>query len=290
MVAGYGDGTTYLASFGNPSGEISVTTGACNRDPAFDPATYNFSASEGAFVGDAVGTVSATDPDTSDTVTYSITAGNGDGKFAIDGSTGEVTMAAALDYETVSSYTLTVEASDGNGGTAIAAVNISLLLAECSNRVVVPRPDLDPELARDCSLLLSAKDKLAGGASLNWSADLIITRWEGVTIRLSPSPRVRHLLLDDLGLTGRIPPELGGLEGLERLDLEANYLTGEIPSELGRLSNLTELFLHFNRLTGGIPPELGSLSVSMIRTYIPPRQVGDGPWTPWYADYYHRWV
>ena len=74
------------------------------------------------------------------------------------------------------------------------------------------------------------------------------------------------------------------------VDLEANYLTGEIPSELGRLSNLTELFLHFNRLTGGIPPELGSLSVSMIRTYIPPRQVGDGPWTPWYADYYHRWV
>ena len=26
----------------------------------------------------------------------------------------------------------------------------------------------------------------------------------------------------------------------------------------------------------------------VIRTYIPPRQVGDGPWTPWYADYYHR--
>ena len=26
----------------------------------------------------------------------------------------------------------------------------------------------------------------------------------------------------------------------------------------------------------------------VITTYIPPRQVGDGPWTPWYADYYHR--
>ena len=25
----------------------------------------------------------------------------------------------------------------------------------------------------------------------------------------------------------------------------------------------------------------------VITTYIPPRQVGDGPWTPWYADYYH---
>ena len=28
----------------------------------------------------------------------------------------------------------------------------------------------------------------------------------------------------------------------------------------------------------------------VITTYIPPRQVGDGPWTPWYADYYHRAV
>ena len=27
--------------------------------------------------------------------------------------------------------------------------------------------------------------------------------------------------------------------------------------------------------------------VSMIRTYRPPRQVGDRPWTPGHADYYH---
>ena len=30
------------------------------------------------------------------------------------------------------------------------------------------------------------------------------------------------------------------------------------------------------------------LYTTVITTYIPPRQVGDGPWTPWYADYYHR--
>ena len=29
------------------------------------------------------------------------------------------------------------------------------------------------------------------------------------------------------------------------------------------------------------------LYTTVITTYIPPRQVGDGPWTPWYADYYH---
>ena len=193
-------------------------TSACNRDPVFGASVYPFSIASTSATSTAVGIVSATDADEGDSMTYSITAGNDDGKFSMNSSTGQITVAATLDAATRAFYALTVEKSDGNGGTAIAAVNISLLLAECSNRVVVPRPDLDPELARDCSLLLSAKDKLAGGASLNWSADLIITRWEGVTIRLSPSLRVRHLLLDDLGLTGRIPPELGGLEGLERLD------------------------------------------------------------------------
>ena len=29
------------------------------------------------------------------------------------------------------------------------------------------------------------------------------------------------------------------------------------------------------------------LYTTVITTYIPPRQVGDAPWTPWYADYYH---
>ena len=35
-------------------------------------------------------------------------------------------MAAGLDYETTSSYSLTVQAADGNGGTASATVSISI--------------------------------------------------------------------------------------------------------------------------------------------------------------------
>ena len=42
-------------------------------------------------------------------------------------------------------------------------------------------------------------------------------------------------------MTGEIPPELGGLSNLQRLDLHDNQLTGEIPPELGGLSNLTGL-------------------------------------------------
>ena len=45
------------------------------------------------------------------TVSYSIT--DSDNKFAINSSTGEVTLANALDYETKTSHTFTVTATDG---------------------------------------------------------------------------------------------------------------------------------------------------------------------------------
>ena len=74
----------------------------------------------------AVGTVSATDPDDDDEVSYAITAGDGDGKFTIGEETGEITVAAALDHETADEYTLTVEADDGNGKTDTATVTVTV--------------------------------------------------------------------------------------------------------------------------------------------------------------------
>ena len=43
-------------------------------------------------------------------IQYSITRGNGEGKFAIDSSTGDITVRALLNYEETMSYLLTVEA------------------------------------------------------------------------------------------------------------------------------------------------------------------------------------
>ena len=60
-------------------------------------------------------------------------------------------------------------------------------------------------------------------------------------------------------LGGTISPELGRLSNLEHLNLSHNHLTGAIPAELGRLATLTEMSLAENLLTGPIPPELGQL-------------------------------
>ncbi|MBC6400968.1 MAG: cadherin repeat domain-containing protein [Ekhidna sp.] len=81
-----------------------------NTAPAISDQT--FSVAEDAANGTAVGTVKATDADKDD-LTFSITSGNMGDVFAIEGTTGKLATAGALDYETTQSYTLTVSVSDG---------------------------------------------------------------------------------------------------------------------------------------------------------------------------------
>ena len=80
-------------------------------------------------------------------------------------------MTGTVDPDVLAFYALTVAASDGVAGTSTAAVGVAVLLDECSNGTVVPRPRRNPRLVRDCSMLLAARDTLAGDASLDWSAD-----------------------------------------------------------------------------------------------------------------------
>ena len=129
--------------------DAPVTVTDVNEPPAFVTASYDFSVSDDAAVGDSVGTVSTTDPDGGDTVTYAITAGNDDGDFAIDSGRGEITVAAALDREATSSYTLTVEASDGVGGSGTATVNIAVVEPPCTNGTTIRDPDSKPGLVAE---------------------------------------------------------------------------------------------------------------------------------------------
>ncbi len=127
-----------------------------------------------------------------------------------------------------------------------------------------PEPTAAPTRAQSDSdrAVLVALYHSTGGANwtlnTNWLSDRPIGEWRGVNT--DSNGRVIRLDLYSNGLTGEIPPELGGLFNLTRLNLSGNQLTGEIPPELGGLSNLTHLVLHGNRLTGEIPPELDGLS------------------------------
>lgn len=62
------------------------------------------------------------------------------------------------------------------------------------------------------------------------------------------------------GLAGSLPPEIGALSHLRRLEVAGNRgLAGPIPSEVGNLANLRQMHLSDNALTGPIPAGLGNL-------------------------------
>ena len=92
----------------------------------------------------------------------------------------------------------------------------------------------------------------------NWLTDAPLGEWYGVDT--NESGRVTSLNLPGNGLSGTIPPVLGQLASLERLELGNNQLSGAIPTDLGNLANLQWLSLGANRLSGSIPSQLGNLA------------------------------
>ena len=88
----------------------------------------------------------------------------------------------------------------------------------------------------------------------NWLSEYPIGKWSGVEV--NARGRVVSLRLNENGLSGEIPREVGDFAHIERLYLAGNRLTGEIPPELGSLAYLNELRLSGNQLTGCIPDAL----------------------------------
>ncbi|MCV6609840.1 MAG: tandem-95 repeat protein, partial [Amphritea sp.] len=112
------------AGFDEVTLALNVPADSLASAPVANDAT--FAITENSLVGTVVGSVTATDANPDDILSYAITAGNAGGEFAIDSATGEITTTATIDFETASQYVLTVEVSDGNlTDTATVTVNVT---------------------------------------------------------------------------------------------------------------------------------------------------------------------
>ena len=111
----------------NGSNTITINVNDVNEVPVVNAAT--FTVNENAANGTAVGTATFSDPDAGQTHVFAITAGNTGNVFSIDPSTGAITVAGAIDFETTSSYSLTVQVTDNGtpnlSGTATITVNVN---------------------------------------------------------------------------------------------------------------------------------------------------------------------
>ena len=101
--------------------------------------------------------------------------------------------------------------------------------SNCTAGTAVQDPVNSPGLVSDCEALLQARDTLAGSSTLNWSDATPMQDWSGITLGGTPL-RVTEVRLPFGGLGGVVPPVLGKLSSLERLDLSGNRLPGGIRS------------------------------------------------------------
>ena len=94
--------------------------------PTFGLTEYTFTLTATEPAGTTVGTVTATPYETADTMKYAITAGNEEGLFDVDATTGAITLARAKTASDRNTYTLTVQATDSHQQRATVTVDVTL--------------------------------------------------------------------------------------------------------------------------------------------------------------------
>ena len=120
VVEGRDRGSPVMSS----TATVTVTVINVNENPPTLTGDQSVNISESAPVGSTVAVFQAQDQDQM-AITLSIQSGNEEGKFAIGSSSGVITIANMLDYETTTSYALTIRASDGQQNTdSMLAVNV----------------------------------------------------------------------------------------------------------------------------------------------------------------------
>ncbi|HHJ15410.1 MAG TPA: hypothetical protein ENJ80_01810, partial [Gammaproteobacteria bacterium] len=136
----------------------------------------SFAVDENSANGTSVGTVAASDQDPADTLSYSITAGNTGNAFAINASTGEITVndSTQLDFESNPSFNLTVQVQDNGTGTLsdTATVTINLNDIDDTPPSVVANNGLtlaEGGTATISSAILSVTDTQQPAGSVNYT-------------------------------------------------------------------------------------------------------------------------
>ncbi|MBK7421190.1 MAG: cadherin domain-containing protein [Nitrospira sp.] len=129
LVTGVGGGDSLSVD----NVQVSYDTGAANSAPTISSngggTTASVTVGENSTV---VTTVTATDVDAGHTLGYSIAGGADAGRFTINNSTGQLSFASASSYEAPADsggnnvYDVTVQVSDGQGGTDTQALAVTV--------------------------------------------------------------------------------------------------------------------------------------------------------------------
>ncbi|WP_305072129.1 hypothetical protein [Microvirga puerhi] len=143
---------------------IKVEASAVNRAPTGLTLTGALSAAEYAVTGTVVGTLGATETNAGDTLTYTLLDG-ANGRFKLEGNQLLVDNGFRLDFEQATSHMVTVQVTDGHGGSEIKS--FALAVADVAQEITSGSLEDDIFKAGKYNDRLSGNlgnDKLYGGA------------------------------------------------------------------------------------------------------------------------------
>lgn len=142
-----------------------------DNPPTFTQELYSANVPEDYGIGLPIAKVSASDADSGDVITYKLVGNVSADLFTINSTTGEVTLAKALDRETRDDHTVFVQASDGLFTTVAELVvrvsdvndndptftdtgfDMSVAEAQLINTVIVKIIATDPDLGTNSQLV-----------------------------------------------------------------------------------------------------------------------------------------
>ena len=239
-----------------------------NTTPTFtEDASTTRSVAENASANVNIGNaVAATDPE-NDTLTYTL-SGTDAASFDIDSTTGQLKTKSALDYETKSTYTVTVTVSDGSlADTITVTINVTNIAetSTATTAVNIPDPNLrakietalgkasgDPIPAAEMETLtsLSAQDaSISDLTGLETATNLTTLKFGDNSVSdisaIAGLTKLTELQLWDNSISNI--SAVAGLTQLTRLYLWGNTITDI--SHVAQLTNLTHLRLGENSIS-----------------------------------------
>jgi hypothetical protein len=141
---------------------VTVTVTDANEAPSVSAAVAFNSFQENTAVGTTIATTTGTDPE-SDTISYSL-SGTGSDKFSVDAE-GKITLASSLDYETATSYSINLSASDGsNVTTKTLTINVGNV-AELSYSGTLAASSQNESIATGSAILSSSTSGAEGAVT-----------------------------------------------------------------------------------------------------------------------------
>ena len=158
---------------------VTINVTDVNEPPAFaDNALATQSVAENTAADTNIGSpYTATDPDsTGDTLTYSL-GGTDAASFAIDDTTGQLKTKADLDFETKSSYSVTIQVSDGKAadGTADTATDdthsVAITVTDADDPGTITFSSDPPSVGTTLTATLKDDDGVKSTPAVTWKWD-----------------------------------------------------------------------------------------------------------------------